>query len=567
MSAANEPGIGDAGRSSGPADALRRQALERLGGSALPRHDPPAAAADAERLLAELRIHQIELEMQNEELRRAQEALELSRARYFDLYDLAPVGYVNLSERGLIREANLAAATLLGVARGALIGQPLSRFVLPEDQDILYRCRQRLFATHQPQCGELRLRRSDGEPGWVSLDANLGADDSGEPCWRLTLGDIGERKRAEAALAEENRSKDRFIAVLGHELRNPLAPIRHVAEILRLDPTIDADKLRRLTEILSRQAAHLARLVDDVLDIARIRSGSIRLARQSCDLRQIVACATEQAAPILQPHGQRLEMRLPDRPVVVDGDPLRLAQAIVNLLRNASQFSPPQSPVYLTLESCGDRAVVEIRDVGVGIAPQMLPRLFAPFVQTESPPAGGLGLGLALVKGLIELHGGEAQAQSPGPGGGSVFALRLPLARGPAASVALAPVQTAPSAHRILLVEDHPDVAEACAILLRLLGQQVETAASGPAALEAAERLCPDLILLDLGLPGMDGFEVARRLRSTPCGRSARLVALTGYGQPADRARSRAAGFDEHLVKPLGREALVDALSRCPVIH
>ena len=249
MAGAIDPRDGPGGQATGPrsplpdgrALLLRRQAEEQL--RAIWAKYPEPVPDDSRTLLEDLRVHQIELEMQNEELRRAQDSLEAARARYFDLYDLAPVGYLTLAQQGLIREVNLAAATLLGGPRSAVLGRPLSRFVHPEDQDTLYLCRQRLFETGEPQRCEVRLRRLDGDSVWVSLDANLGPDaEGGEPRWRLTLGDIGERKRAEEARAEEDRCKDRFIATLGHELRNPLAPIRSVADILRLTPTLDSEQ-------------------------------------------------------------------------------------------------------------------------------------------------------------------------------------------------------------------------------------------------------------------------------------------------------------------------------------
>ena len=416
--------------------ALRRLAEERVQAFRAQRTEsvPPS---QTDRLLAELQIHQIELEMQNEELRRTQEALEVSRARYFDLYDLAPMGYVALAERGLIGEANLAAATLLGATRGALVGQPLSHFVHPEDQDIFYLCRQRLFETGERQTCELRLRRMDGESFWAGLEASLGQyGETGNRHWRVILSDIGTRKRAEEARYEEDRCKDRFIALLGHELRNPLAPIRSVSEILRLAPTLDVAQIQRLSEILGRQVSHLARLVDDVLDVARIRRGTVALDAQPCDLREAAECAVEQVRPLLAQRRQRLDTTLPGTPVVVNGDPIRLAQAIVNLLRNASQSSREESLISMTLESADGKATVRIQDRGIGIDPQLLPRLFDPFVRAGQSPEsanGGLGLGLALVKGLMDLHGGTVEAQSAGPGQGSAFILRLSLLPAPSA--------------------------------------------------------------------------------------------------------------------------------------
>ncbi len=545
--------------------SLRRRAEDRL--SHPDRRERLDLTPDeAAQLLQELRVHQIELEMQNESLRDTQEALERSRARYFDLYELAPVGYVTLAEPGLIEEANLVAALLLETPRGLLIGQPLTHFILPEDQDVFYRSRLCLFTTGKRQTCELRLRRTGGASVWVQLQLAQGMDSVAEARQaRITLSDINARKQAEAVLREEDERKDQFLAMLGHELRNPLAPILHVAESLRLAPPRDPQHIRQASEILTRQVGHLTRLVDDLLDVARIGRGVMHLAKAPCDLREAAESAAEQVRPLLAQHGQRLEMTLPDTPVMLEGDPVRLAQVIANLLRNASQFSEAETPVSLTLEVQNGVAVLRVRDRGIGLPQPLLPHLFGPFARGEMSEhaQGGLGMGLALVKGLVELHGGSVEASSPGPGQGSIFGVRLPLS-GAAVAVAAPALQLAgPAVRQILVVDDNPDVAEAFALLLDILGQQVETVADGPAALDAAERLRPDLILLDLGLPGMDGIEVARRLRASGC--AARLVAVTGYGQEHDLADGKAAGFDEHLLKPVGQDAVIAMLARCPV--
>lgn len=311
---------------------------------------PGLAPLDRDRLIHELRVYQIELELQNEELRRAQEAQEAARARYFDLYDLAPAGYVTLTEAGLIREANLAAAKLLGLPCGMLINRPLSTFILPENQDSFYHCRRRLLDTGERQSCELRLRRSDGADCWVRLALSTGTDQ--EHGWKLCLiilSDISLTKAAETQLIEESERKDRFLAMLGHELRNPLASIRYVADGLQLAPICDGPRLRRAADILNRQVAHLTRLVDDLLDVARIGRGVMPCIKRPCDLRAIIEEAAEQAHAFLEDRGQRLDLILPDTPVALDGDPVRLAQMVVNLLRNASQFSPATSLVSVTL--------------------------------------------------------------------------------------------------------------------------------------------------------------------------------------------------------------------------
>jgi PAS domain S-box-containing protein len=520
---------------------------------------------EAVRLVHELRVHEIELELQNEELRRAQEALENSRARFFDLYDLAPVGYLTLTERGLIRDANLAAARILGVPRSGLVNFPLSSFIRPEDFDRLYHCRQDLLDTGQQQTCELCLRRQDDSSVAIQLHMTLGVDrETGAAHCLTVLTDISKRKCAEALQREEDQRKEGFIAMLGHELRNPLAPIRHVAETLRLAVPPNPRQLQQAGEILSRQVGHLTRLVDDLLDVARIGRGGIPLAKQPCDLREATQTAAEQLRPLLDNAQQRLALRLPDEPVMVHGDPVRLAQAVANLLRNASQFSAPGSAVTLELEVTEDCAELRVQDQGVGLDPIVLSRLFEPFVQTGQTMEhvrGGLGMGLALAKGLVESHGGTIVANSAGPGQGSTFSVRLPSPSMARTDVMPASQAGKPVLRRVLVVEDNTDVADACVMLLQTMGHEADAVADGPAALSASERLHPDLILVDLGLPGMDGFEVARRLRGMDSGRTARLVAVTGHGQ--DRERSRTAGFDEHLLKPVGQAALVALLARC----
>lgn len=529
------------------------------------------------RMFQDLNVHRIELEMQNEELRRTQEALELSRARYFALYDLAPVGYVTITEQGAIREANLAASKLLGIPRGTLVKRPLSGFILPEDQENFFRCRRQLFATGDWQACDLHLRRAGGLPFPAHLEFALGKDeDAGATDCLVILSDLSERIRAEVAqLAEavqreENRRKDEFLALLGHELRNPLAPIRHIAEILRLTPNPAPAMIAQVSDMLSRQVAHLVRLVDDLLDISRIGRGKMEMNRQPCDLREAVEHAAEQVRPLLDERRQRLEMTLPARPLTLDGDAVRLAQVVVNLLRNASQFSPPEASIVLSLDTVDGRASLQVRDWGAGLDPSLQSRIFEPFVQVEQGierRQGGLGIGLALVKGVVELHGGSVAATSPGLGQGSTFSVRLPLSNRVAADTArsLPEARTCPNVYRILIVTERPALAGGCALQLRLLGQQVETAADGVAALAAVERLRPDLILLDLGLPGLDDGDLARRLRATEPGRTAWLVAVAGAGPEPAVEGLRALGFDECLLEPLQQDALADLLARCPV--
>ncbi|WP_295436687.1 ATP-binding protein [uncultured Thiodictyon sp.] len=376
--------------------------------------------------------------------------------------------------------------------------------------------------------------------------------------------DITAQKLSEQVLRDADQRKDEFLAMLGHELRNPLAPIRHVADVLTLHPM--PEQLPWAASILTRQVSHLVRLVDDLLDVARINRGKLTLHRKRFDLREAVEHAIEQVRPVLDAHGQHLDVVLVPRPVTVDADPERLTQVVVNLLGNAAKFSAREMTVFLALDTADGEARIVVRDQGAGLAAPLLPQVFTAFTQGEQTldrPRGGLGLGLALVKGLVELHAGRVHAASPGLGAGSTFTVQLPLAPGVPALVASHPER--PIKGRVILViDDDRDVAAACAMLLGCVGQQVHTAHDGLTGLEAAERLRPDLILLDIGLPDMLGYEVAHRLRATVAGRAARLVALTGYGQEGDRQRALEAGFDEHLRKPVDLKTLISVLGRCP---
>ena len=368
---------------------------------------------------------------------------------------------------------------------------------------------------------------------------------------------LAERARAEAALREADRRKDEFLATLAHELRNPLAPVRTALEILRRRAGGDPEA-GRLVGMMERQVSHLVRLVDDLLDVSRITRGRAELRRQPVGLAGVIARAVEAARPDLDARRHRLEVDLPARDVVLDADPDRLEQVVTNLLTNAAKYTPH-----------GGR--VRVADDGIGIRPEMLPRLFDLFQQADRVPgrmSEGLGIGLSLVRGLVELHGGTVSAASPGPGLGSEFVVRLSAAptadpppgpAGPAAGPALAPARRL----RIVVVDDNADGAESLATLLGFAGHDVRVCHDGPAALAVVPAFRPDVVLCDIGLPGLDGYEVARRLRGLGLGPAA-LVALTGYGQEEDRRRSREAGFQAHLVKPVDPQALAGLLAEIP---
>jgi signal transduction histidine kinase len=402
--------------------------------------------------------------------------------------------------------------------------------------------------------------------------------------------EIAERKQLEASLqqraeelAEAHRAKDQFLAMLGHELRNPLAPIRNAVVAMRLRETEDP-LLQRARDVIERQVQHLSRLVDDLLDVSRITRGRIELRKEPVDLAAIAEHAVETARAAIQAGEQELTVRRPPEPLWCEGDPMRLEQVITNLLHNAAKYTEPGGQIWLTLER-SDYAVLRVRDTGRGIPPEMLPQVFDLFVQANPSldrAQGGLGLGLTLVRSLVEMHGGTVAAYSDGPGRGSEFVIRLPLlppseehtahgAQHTAEAQVPSPpaVRCAPCAvRRILVVDDNVDAAEMMAALLAQWGHQVRVVHSGTEAIETAVASGPDLVLLDIGLPEMDGYEVAKRLRELGRTRGSPLqatwlVAVTGYGQEEDRRRSQEAGLDDHLTKPVDPDRLRELISRC----
>jgi len=374
-----------------------------------------------------------------------------------------------------------------------------------------------------------------------------------------SLADALEVARAEAArlnaqLREEHERKDDFLAMLAHELRNPLAPITHSVEILRSPRITDAIRKRQL-DVVARQAQQLSRLIEDLLDVSRVSRGRIDLRRTQIDLREILQTSVDTTRPLIEARRHALSVELSSAALLVDGDGDRLTQVFSNLLNNAAKYTEPGGQIRIEAGLDGDAVVVSVSDTGIGIQPQMLRRVFDLF--TQAPVAldraqGGLGIGLTLVRSLVEMHHGTVRADSRGTGCGSTFTVHLPLstARMRPEVAAVEPPRPRQRRVRVLVVDDNLDAADALGHLLRLDGHEALLAHSGPGALQIVDELVPDIVLLDIGLPELDGFEVARRMRSR-FGNRVRLVALTGYGSNADRDLSREAGFDEHWVKPI----------------
>jgi PAS domain S-box-containing protein len=396
-------------------------------------------------------------------------------------------------------------------------------------------------------------------------------DDSGAPIRNargqvagavLVFRDITERKRAEAALVEESRRKDEFLAMLAHELRNPLAAIANSTHLL-LRPGAE-HLLDWCKEVIDRQVKHLARLVDDLLDVSRITRGKIQLRPQPVDLATLIRSATAAVQPLFDERKHDLRVQIEPGSIALDADPTRLEQVLVNLLTNAAKYTEPGGRIEMTARRQSGRVLIQIRDNGIGIAPELIPRVFELFSQGDRTLArseGGLGIGLTMVAKLVEMHGGTVTVASEGPGRGSTFTVELPARVTESPSADAAPAATKePARTRILIVDDNADLTQSLARLLRLLGHEVETAYDGPAGVEAARAFRPQFILLDIGLPSLDGYQVVGQLRRDATTKQATIIAITGYGQEEDRQRALAAGFDHHLAKPVDHNTLISLL-------
>jgi len=368
-----------------------------------------------------------------------------------------------------------------------------------------------------------------------------------------------------AAREEALRMRDEFMAMLAHELRNPLAPMRNALEIMRLQQ-IENPMVVESAAILGRQVDHIVRMVDDLMDVARLERGKVSLQRERVDLNRVVAAAVETCLPASQARGHRLEVRFEAGALPLDADPVRLEQIVCNLVNNAVKFTTEPGEIRVETSAAHGEAFVAVQDPGIGFAPEAASALFAPFLQvnpTLARTAGGLGIGLTIVQRLAELHGGTVSASSAGPGQGARFVVRLPLATGAAAADAPgAPPPRPARPLRVVVIEDNDDIRDSLRTLLTLWGHEVRTAADGKRGLDLVRAAPPDVALVDIGLPGVSGYEVAQLIRQRFAARRIRLIAVTGYGQPTDRERALAAGFDAHLLKPVAPEALQRELAR-----
>ncbi|HEY4241475.1 MAG TPA: ATP-binding protein [Kofleriaceae bacterium] len=475
-----------------------------------------------------------------------------------------------LDPAGRVATWNTGAERLKGYAASEIVGSHFSRFYPRVDVDA-GKCEHELrvaAATGRFEDEGWRIKK-DGSPFWANVVISAVRDDAGTLVgFSKVTRDLTERKRNEeeraARLAAEHasRAKDEFLALLGHELRNPLAPIVTAVELMRRRATGHEAELG----IIERQVKHLTYLVDDLLDVSRVVNGKLELRRAPVDLRTAITNAVEIVQPMLEGRGHVLAVDVADAPVMIDGDEARLTQVVTNLLTNAAKYTPPGGHIELSLRATRATATLTVRDDGVGIAAEMLPRIFDLFeqgTQRLDRAAGGLGLGLAIVRSLVELHGGHVTANSDGAGCGSTFSISLPVARAATASepdVPRRPKLAAATPRKILLVDDNADARSLLAELLVLSGHEVHDAADGDSALAILAGVIPDIAILDIGLPGMDGYELAAAIQTQLGERTPRLFALTGYGQETDRERSAATGFENHLVKPINVRKLLELI-------
>jgi len=514
------------------------------------------------------------------EQKETQKALRASEERFRSLTVATTQIVWTADPDGSMREDSPSWRAFTGQSYEQWLGEGWLDAVHPEDVERAQR-RWREAVAHQSFLEmEYRVRQRDG--GYAHMVARatpVRNEDGSIREWVGTNTDITEHKRAEERLREESRAfqeseerareadrqKDEFLAMLGHELRNPLSPIVGMLDLLRVR---HQGELGQELSVIDRQVRHVTRLVDDLLDVSRISRGKIQLKREPVELAGAVDRALEIAQPLIEKRGHQITLRIQRQGLQVWGDMVRLAQVIANLLTNAAKYTDPGGRILVMARADGDAVEVRVRDNGSGIPDALLPHLFELFVQGDRSldrSQGGLGIGLTLVKRLVEMHGGSVSVHSEGPGRGSEFTLRLPrLINGPltAAPHSVSELSAHGELCRILVVDDNVDAAEVLAECLQLSGHEVRVANDGPLALILAKEFIPEVVLLDIGLPSMDGFEVARRLRKQQGASLLRLIALTGYGQESDRQKARAAGFDDHLVKPVELEVLTSTIAR-----
>jgi PAS domain S-box-containing protein len=487
------------------------------------------------------------------ERKRAEEA----QARLAAIVESSDDAIVSKTLEGIILSWNRGAERLFGYTPPEAVGRPITLIIPPDRLDEESEILARIVNGERVDHFETVRVAKDGRQIDISLTISPVRDRSGRIVGASKIArDVSDRKRAEQALREADRRKDEFIALLAHELRNPLAPLRNGMQVMRLAAN-DPNAVAQARGMMERQLGHMVRLIDDLLDISRIGQNKMELRRSRVLLSDVISSAVETARPLIEAAGQELTVSLPQMPIHLNADLTRLAQVFSNLLTNSAKYTDRGGQIRLTAERQGDDAVVCVRDNGIGIPADALPRIFDMFAQVNrgiERSSGGLGIGLALVKGLVDMHEGTVTAASDGLGMGSMFTVRLPALNERDQPLVAAPIESGKYAgpkRRILVVDDNRDSANSMAMMLKLLGNEVATAYDGAEAVEAVDEFHPKVILMDVGMPRLNGYDATRQIRKKPSGNSVIIIALTGWGQPGDRSLSKAAGCDGHLVKPV----------------
>ncbi|CAN7336462.1 hybrid sensor histidine kinase/response regulator [Massilia sp. LjRoot122] len=501
----------------------------------------------------------------------AERAMVESEAKFRVIADAIPQLAWSAGAGGTNDYLNARWLEFTGLPAERIAGNAWVDIIHPDDLPALLAAWRNSMATDEPFEVEHRLVHHSGDWRWMLNRALPLRDAAGKATrWMGTLTDIHDKKAGEEELRAQARRKDEFLAMLAHELRNPLAPISNAAQLLSM-AALDPQRVRQSSEVIIRQVRHMTSLVDDLLDVSRVTRGLVELERERVDIKSVLASAVEQARPLIEARGHALDQHLAPGRCWVHGDRIRLVQVVVNLLNNAAKYTAQGGRIALSVETGDAGVTITVRDNGIGIDRAMLPHVFGLFTQAERTPdrsQGGLGLGLALVHSLVQLHGGRVAAHSEGLGKGSSFTVTLPVVDGAAGTATDEASAAAPAAalagRRILVVDDNVDAALSLADVLRSLGHTVATAHDAHDALAQARHAWPDVFILDIGLPDIDGYALARRLRDDARGRPAVLIALTGYGQAHDRVLAKTAGFDQHFVKPVDLAKLAEIVERAP---
>jgi PAS domain S-box-containing protein len=505
---------------------------------------------------------------------------DAARMRLAAVVESSGDAIISKTLEGIITSWNLGAERMFGYNAGEVVGKPITLLIPPERLDEEPTILRRIAAGERIQQYESVRVHKDGRRLDVSLSVSPVKDHNGRiigaskiardiGLQKLTEAaaqrEIARREQAEQALRETDRRKDEFLATLAHELRNPLAPIRQAALISQAPGATEAQK-RWGHEVITRQVQHMSLLLDDLLDVSRITRGTLELRKKRTELASIIDAAVETARPVIDSKRHHLQIAVPPERIHFEADPLRIAQVLSNLLTNAAKYTDPEGTIRLSAKLDQDTIEVAVSDTGIGISAESLPDIFRMFSQVKSHhdrSDGGLGIGLALAKGLVSLHGGTIEARSQGPGHGSEFAVRLPMGATTEPSQEAPPgdgATTCAAGRRVLIADDNRDAAESLAMLLRMDGHDVSVATDGTDAVQMFAKLQPQFAILDIGMPGLNGYEVARRMRKESKGRPLRLIAVTGWGAQADKALAFAAGFDNHFTKPLEPEKLLELL-------